>query len=112
MRKEGAKTFSLEYKFDGLRIVVHYKNGKIFKCATRGNGLEGEDVTEQIKTIKTLPHEISYKKDLQVMGEAMIRRSELERFNATPRWGVAPCGLGRMDTIMYQVPSSLQNRST
>lgn len=83
MRKEGAKTFSLEYKFDGLRIVVHYKNGKIFKCATRGNGLEGEDVTEQIKTIKTLPHEISYKKDLQVMGEAMIRRSELERFNAT-----------------------------
>ena len=83
MRKEGAKSFSLEYKFDGLRIVVHYKNGKIYKCATRGNGQVGEDVTEQIKTIKTLPHEISYKKDLQVMGEAMIRRSELERFNRT-----------------------------
>ena len=83
MRAEGAKSFSLEYKFDGLRIVVHYKNGKIYRCATRGNGTVGEDVTAQIKTIKTLPHEISYKKDLQVMGEAMIRRSELERFNAT-----------------------------
>ena len=81
MRSFGANKFSLEYKFDGLRIVVTYKNGKIVKAATRGNGIVGEDVTEQVKTIKTLPKTIDYTGELIIMGEAMIRRSELEKFN-------------------------------
>lgn len=83
MRSFGANKFSLEYKFDGLRIVVTYKNGKIVKAATRGNGIVGEDVTEQVKTIKTLPKTIDYTGELIIMGEAMIRRSELEKFNLT-----------------------------
>ena len=83
MRSFGADKFSLEYKFDGLRIVVTYKNGKLIKAATRGNGIVGEDVTEQVKTIKTLPKTIDFKGELIIMGEAMIRRSELEKFNLT-----------------------------
>lgn len=85
MRNFGVKRFNLEYKFDGLRILVSYKNGKIVQCATRGNGTVGEDVTQQILTIKTLPHEINFKGDLVVMGEAMIRKSTLENYNKTAK---------------------------
>ena len=79
----GASAFSVEYKYDGLRITVSYKNGKIYRCATRGNGVVGEDVTKQVMTIANLPHEIPFKGNLTVMGEAMIRLSALKKYNET-----------------------------
>lgn len=83
MREFGANKFNVEYKFDGLRILCTYDNGKIVQCATRGNGSVGEDVTAQILTIKTLPKTINYTGKLVVMGEAMIRLSEFEKYNKT-----------------------------
>ena len=80
--KYNAGKVSVEYKFDGLRITVSYKDGKLVRCATRGNGIVGEDVTKQVKTIKNLPKTIPFKGNLTVMGEAMIRLSALEEYNS------------------------------
>ena len=57
-----------EPKLDGASIEVTYKNGEFYKAITRGDGKAGEDVTENIKTIKSLPLCIEYTKDLTVRG--------------------------------------------
>ena len=75
--------FVVEYKFDGLRIIAHYKNGILVQASTRGNGIVGEDVTEQVKTIKSVPLKINYKGDLYVAGEGVITLSNLEKYNKT-----------------------------
>lgn len=75
--------FSIEYKFDGLSLAITYENGKLVNAATRGNGEIGEDVTAQVKTIRTVPLEIKYKGLVVVQGEGIIKLSELEKYNAT-----------------------------
>jgi len=82
MINAGAKSFSVEYKYDGLRVVAKYENGILKQCATRGNGLIGEDITAQVKTIRNVPKSIKYRGDLTVMGEVLMRLSELEKYNA------------------------------
>ena len=79
---------SLEYKFDGLTINLLYRDGKLERAATRGNGIEGEDVTEQVKTIKCVPLSIEYKGIVEVQGEGIMRLSALERYNSQD--GVVP----------------------
>lgn len=73
--------YTCEYKFDGLTIVVTYDNGKYVQAVTRGNGSIGEDVTEQVRTFRSIPLEIPYKRKLTVHGEAIIRLSVLEELN-------------------------------
>ena len=73
---------SLEYKFDGLTINMLYEDGKLVRAATRGNGIEGEDVTEQVKTIRCVPLSIAYKGQLEVQGEGIMLLSELAKYNA------------------------------
>lgn len=73
--------FTTEYKFDGLSLVCTYKNGFFVSAGTRGNGSVGENVTEQAKTIKTVPLQIKFKGELIVQGEAMITLSNLQKFN-------------------------------
>ena len=73
--------FSVEYKFDGLSLAISYENGKLVKAATRGNGEIGEDVTAQVKTIRTVPLEIDYKGLIIIQGEGIIKLSELEKYN-------------------------------
>ncbi len=73
--------FTLEYKFDGLTIVCTYKDGYFVSAATRGNGSIGEDVTNQVKTIKSVPLKINFKGELIVQGEGMITLSNLKIFN-------------------------------
>lgn len=75
--------FVVEYKFDGLRIIAHYKNGLLVQASTRGNGVVGEDVTEQVKTIKSVPLTIDYKGELFVAGEGIITIPNLEKYNKT-----------------------------
>lgn len=89
-------TFSMEYKYDGLKVVIEYINGKYHQAATRGNGAIGEDVTLQVKTIKSVPLTIPYKGRLIVQGECMMTNSSFEEYNKTaeiplknPRNGVA-----------------------
>lgn len=76
-------TYTVEYKFDGLTICLTYDDGKFVRATTRGNGVEGEDVTAQCLTIKSFPLTIAYKGLLEVQGEAVIRLSVLEEYNKT-----------------------------
>ncbi len=73
--------FSLDYKYDGLSCVLTYNNGVLTKAITRGNGQIGENVTEQVKTIRTVPLVIDYKKEVVVQGECIMKLSELEKYN-------------------------------
>ena len=72
-----------EYKFDGLTINLTYENGALVSAATRGNGLVGEDVTSQVKTIKNVPLTIDYKDHVEIQGEGIMRLSVLEKYNRT-----------------------------
>ena len=72
---------SVEYKFDGLTLLLTYDKGRFLKAATRGNGTIGEDVTEQVRTIKTFPMTINYKGLLEVGGEGIMRLSSLKKYN-------------------------------
>lgn len=89
-------TFSLEYKFDGLTVVVEYNNGEFIRATTRGNGEIGEDVSLQVKTIKSVPLTIPFKNRLIVQGEGMMTQKAFKKYNKTaseplknPRNGVA-----------------------
>ena len=74
---------TVELKFDGLSLVMTYDGGKLVKGATRGDGTVGEDVTEQLKTIKTVPLAIDFKGLVEVQGEGVMRLSALKRHNET-----------------------------
>ena len=75
--------YTVEYKFDGLTICLTYDEGKFVCASTRGNGIEGEDVTAQVLTIKSFPLCIDYKGKIEVQGEAIMRLSVLEEYNKT-----------------------------
>lgn len=75
--------FTVEYKFDGLRVIVKYKNGLLYEAATRGDGIVGEEITEQVKTIKSVPLKIDYMGDLTVAGEGIITLENLAKYNKT-----------------------------
>ncbi len=77
--------FTVEYKFDGLTMCLTYEGGKFVRATTRGNGVEGEDVTAQCLTIKSFPMYIKYQGMLEVQGEAVIRLSALEEYNKTAK---------------------------
>ncbi len=76
-------SYTVEYKYDGLTISLTYDKGLFVRATTRGNGIEGEDVTAQVKTIKTFPLKIKYKGLLEVQGEAVIKLSNLKKYNET-----------------------------
>ena len=73
--------YVVETKIDGLSSALEYKNGKFVRGATRGNGLVGEDVTQNLKTVKTIPMEINDKIDITVRGEVFIAKKEFEEMN-------------------------------
>ena len=74
---------TLEYKLDGLTICLTYRDGQLVSGATRGNGEVGENVTEQVKTIKSVPLSIPFKGTVEVQGEGIMRISALNAYNAT-----------------------------
>ena len=78
---EPKATFTLGYKYDGLTVVISYKNGFYESATTRGNGFVGEDVTEQVRTIKSVPLKINFTGELIVSGEGMITNTNLEKYN-------------------------------
>lgn len=71
----------LSWKLDGLTIVLTYENGKLISGVTRGNGLIGEVVTENVKQFKNVPVNISYKGRLVLRGEAIIKYSDFKNMN-------------------------------
>lgn len=75
--------FACEYKFDGLSIVIEYNQGVFVSATTRGNGTIGEDVTLQVKTIRSVPLSIPFKGRLIVQGEGMMTNKAFEEYNKT-----------------------------
>lgn len=74
---------TLEHKFDGLTLSLTYDNGELIRGATRGDGEIGEDVTEQIKTIRTIPLKIAFKGFIEIQGEGIMRFSAFDEYNKT-----------------------------
>lgn len=79
--KEDDVKFVVETKIDGLSAALEYKDGKFVRGATRGNGLVGEDVTENLKNIKTIPKELPEPINIIVRGEVFIGKKEFEKMN-------------------------------
>ena len=73
--------FVVETKIDGLTAALEYKNGIFVRGSTRGNGLVGEDVTENLKTIKTIPQKLTENIDIVVRGEVFISKEDFEKMN-------------------------------
>ena len=70
-----------ELKIDGLKVVLEYKDGELYKAATRGDGLVGEDVTHNIRTINSIPLKLKYDIDIIVEGEVLITKTNFEKLN-------------------------------
>ncbi len=74
-------TFYCEPKYDGASLNLSYEDGKLTQAITRGDGVEGEDITQNAKTIKTIPLSIEYKEAIEIRGEVVIFKAEFERIN-------------------------------
>ncbi len=81
LKSENIFPYTLEFKFDGLGIELIYEDGVLLQAITRGNGIEGEDVTENVKQIKNIPHRIVKKWRFEVRGEVVMPISSFERLN-------------------------------
>ncbi|MCP5159076.1 MAG: NAD-dependent DNA ligase LigA [Gammaproteobacteria bacterium] len=84
--------YACELKFDGLAINLRYENGLLVQATTRGDGETGEDVTQNIRTIKSVPLRLRgvAPEVLEVRGEAYMSRSDFERYNARQRAASLP----------------------
>ena len=78
----GDKDGMLSWKLDGLTVVLTYRDGKLAKAVTRGNGEVGEVVTNNAKTFKNIPLNIAYKDELILRGEAVIKYADFEEINS------------------------------
>lgn len=77
--------FAAELKFDGTAISISYKNGRLYQALTRGDGSTGEDVTQNVKQISSLPHLLigsGYPEEFEVRGEIFMPWSEFDRLNS------------------------------
>lgn len=75
-------TFYCEPKFDGASLNLIYENGSLKQAITRGDGSIGEDVTENVKTIGSIPLQISYKELIEIRGEVVIKKADFETLNS------------------------------
>ncbi|GKZ03129.1 DNA ligase [Paraclostridium bifermentans] len=73
--------YVVEFKIDGLSVGLTYKNGVFEKGATRGNGVVGEDITENLRTVKTIPLKINDTEEVVVRGEVYISKQNFEKIN-------------------------------
>ncbi len=74
-------SFYCEPKFDGASLNLVYENGVLVRGITRGDGVEGEEITQNVKTIKTIPLSIQEKTLIEIRGEVVIEKEEFERIN-------------------------------
>ena len=82
IKKEGyTPEYVCEYKIDGLSVALIYENGKLVRGVTRGDGVTGEDITHNVKTIKSIPLTLPRPIDIEVRGEIFMNKSTLEKLN-------------------------------
>lgn len=80
LKKKGVQfnpTYVVEMKIDGLKVILTYENGVFVRAATRGDGEVGEDITENIRTVRSIPLELPEKKSITVIGEAWMKKKDL-----------------------------------
>lgn len=80
--KPGKISYDCELKIDGLHVILTYEKGKLVTAATRGNGLVGEDVTLNVRTIDSVPLKLRKPVSVVVEGEIWLSKKELERINS------------------------------
>lgn len=86
IKKEGIiPEYVCELKIDGLSVSLHYENGKLITAATRGDGTVGEDITNNVKTIKTVPLTLKEPIDIEVRGEIYMSKETLKKLNEERR---------------------------
>lgn len=73
--------FICEPKFDGASLNIIYENGKLKQAITRGDGVTGEDVTNNVKTIRTVPLTIDYNGLIEIRGEVVIKKDDFDKIN-------------------------------
>lgn len=86
LKSEEDIKYSCELKYDGTAVSITYKNGKFFRAVTRGDGTQGDDVSENVKTIRSVPLDISvftdnYPEKFEIRGEIMLARSVFDELN-------------------------------
>lgn len=82
IKKEGiTPNYVCELKIDGLSVSLLYEKGNLVRAATRGDGRVGEDITHNVKTIKTIPLTLKEKVDIEVRGEIFMNKKTLEQIN-------------------------------
>jgi len=79
--KDISPTYTVEHKIDGLKIILEYRSGILFRASTRGDGEVGEDVTNNVKTIASVPLTINMPIDIIVEGEIWMAKTQLEILN-------------------------------
>lgn len=84
----GGKPYSylVEHKFDGVSLSLHYENGSLIRAVTRGDGVEGDEITHNARTIKSIPLQLmgaGFPASLEVRGEVILRKSDFEKINET-----------------------------
>lgn len=85
-----------EPKIDGLAISLHYKDGQLIAAATRGDGFVGENVTENIRQIISIPQTILEKRSLEVRGEVFLTKENFEKLNSAIKNGEKVGKLGKV----------------
>lgn len=81
IRKEDNPKYVCELKIDGLAISLTYEKGVLVRGATRGDGVVGEDITENIRTIKSIPLVLNKEIDIEVRGEVYLSKASFEKIN-------------------------------
>lgn len=81
--EKGAPSYSLEFKIDGLSVALYYTNGVLTTAATRGDGLDGEDVTTTVRTIKNIPLRLSEDVTATFRGELFFTKDAFKALNQT-----------------------------
>jgi len=85
LEKEGVQeklSYVAEHKIDGLKVIVEYRNGALYRATTRGDGVVGEDITHTACTIADIPKTLSKEVDIIVVGEAWLSKDAFETLNA------------------------------
>ena len=119
-----------EFKIDGLSVSLLYEKGKLVRAATRGDGVIGEDITHNAKTIKTIPFTLKEPVDIEVRGEIFMNKKTLEDLNRVRKENGQPllqncrnaaagsirqldskiAAQRKLDTFIYHLPNPLDYR--
>ena len=84
--------FVCELKYDGVAIGIRYENGVLTQAVTRGDGTQGDDITSNVRTIRSIPLKLNgeFPEDFEIRGEIVMPHAAFNRLNQKNRWLVYP----------------------